>query len=143
MFTWAQRHEIIVAPRVESIGVDDQARGYDPDDCPFDDPFGFFRVFDLFAYGDLVTVLNQFGDIRLTAMERHSAERNFFFCALVSRCQGNIQNTRRNHSVLHEHFIEITEAKEEDRIRIFGLDLQVLLHHGCGFCHQCISSTII
>ena len=143
VFIRQQRHQVIVASWIQGIGVNNQTGGYNPDNRALDNSLGLLGVFHLFADRDLMTILDQFGDIRLAAVKRHATKRNFRFCALVSRRQGDIENARRNHSVFHEHFIEIAKAKEENRIRIFRLDLQVLLHHGCGFCHQSINSTII
>ena len=49
----------------------------------------------------------------------------------VARGQGNPEQRRGSFGVFAEQLIEITHAKEQQGVRIAGLELAILLHHGC------------
>ena len=131
----AKRQQIVVLIRGKAFGLNQQTGCDDPDHLATNDSLGLLRVFNLLADGHLVAGLNQFCYIRGNGVVRDTAERNFVAAPLVAGGKGDVEDARGDKCVIQEHLVKIPHAEKKDRIRVSGLDLQVLAHHGGLFCH--------
>ena len=111
----------------------DGARRDDANDLPRHQlgRFGIGRA--LLADGDLVSRLQQLGDVRLRGMVRHAAQRD---AVLVARGELDVEHARADFGVLEEHLVKVAEAEKQDRVGHALLDAQVLRDEGCLLdCH--------
>ena len=69
-------------------------------------------------------------EIFVGALDRHAAHRDVHSQMLAALGQHDTERPARDLGVLEEHLIEIAHPVEEQAIRIGGLDLEILLHHG-------------
>ena len=90
------------------------------------------RVFHLIADGDLESLANQLGDVVLRRVIRHAAHRNGDALFLVARSQRDLQLLGRDHRVFKEQLVEITQAKEQQRMGMLFLDGCILPHQRRG-----------
>jgi hypothetical protein len=72
---WSDSREVIVSIRVEHPLVEVSAGGKDLCDFPFDE-LAWFRLFELFADGNLAPGAEQFGDVGVGRMKGNAAHRD-------------------------------------------------------------------
>jgi hypothetical protein len=124
-----ETHQVMILTGAQVDGVRCETRSEDPDDLSLHNPFGQFRIFHLIAEGNFMPLLEKLGDIGFDRKVGDAAERDAIFPALISRGQCNIQFLRGHPGILEEHFIKITHPKEENRIRVLALNLEILFDH--------------
>ena len=76
--------EVMGAFRVEQVILQHCSRGDDAHHLPFHQSLGQFRVFHLFADGDLFALLDQFGNVLVGCMMRDAAHGNGIGLVLVA-----------------------------------------------------------
>lgn len=85
-------------------------------------------VLDLLADGDAMAHADQTLDVLVLGAHRHAREGHVPGAAVVSRGQGEPQQFGARLRVLVEHFVEIADAEEDQRVRMARLGLTPLLH---------------
>src|SRR5262249_22964009 len=86
----------------------------------------------LLADRDLLARGQQLSDVRVERVLGNAAHRRLDVAVLVARGEDEAQERRRHLRVLEEHFVEIAQPVEEDRVPRLPLEIPVLLKHGCG-----------
>ena len=124
------RGEQIVAVPIQQGFFDDGARRDDADDFSLDRAFRQRGVTDLFADRHGKTLSHESCKIGVCTVNRNSGHRNRLPRGAAATCKRNVNQGRGASSVVVKQFIKIAHAIEEQHIRAFRLDPQVLLHHG-------------
>ncbi|OPY88266.1 MAG: hypothetical protein A4E72_01359 [Syntrophus sp. PtaU1.Bin208] len=122
------RRQKVIFFGVEILRIHNQAGRNDPDDLPLNDPFGQFRIFDLFTDRHLESLFNELRDISGQGMIGKAAEGNAVLFSLVSRGEGDLQNFRSGYGVFKKYFVKIPHAEKDDAVRMLVLHLHILLH---------------
>ncbi len=130
-----ERDEVIVAPRVEQRILGQRARGDEthhvaPHHALRSALLRLRRVLHLLAHGDAMAERNEPVEIFVGALDRHAAHRDVHSQMLAALGQHDAERPARDLGVLEEHLVEIAHPVKEQAIRIGGLDLEILLHHG-------------
>ena len=86
-------------------------------------------IFELFADSDAVAERDQLVQIVVGALDRHAAHRNVLAEMLAALGQHDAERAAGDLGIVEEQFVEIAHPVEQQRARIGGLDLDVLLHH--------------
>ena len=90
------------------------------------DEFAGLGFLGLLADGDLASGSKQATDVRVRRVMRQAAHRN-----AIARGEGEIDQLRASLRVLEEHFVEVAEAEEQERVLgQFAFDAAILGHHG-------------
>ena len=117
--------QVVVSTRFDLVVFDCGARCEDSSQRALDE-FSRLGSFHLIAYGHFLSGLESFSDILLRGVvgnTRHEVVAPF--------CKSDSQQLRPDFCVLVKHFVEVTETKQEQRVRgQVTLNLEVLLHHG-------------
>ena len=98
---------------------------------PLDNSDSFLGVFQLVADGDPMARANQLGQVIIERMVRKSGQFNFTRTPVSPFREDDVQHRGGLHSIFSKRFIEISDAKQQQRIRIIGFDPIVLLHQRC------------
>ena len=71
-------------------------------------------------------------------MKGHAAHGNWRAVGVAAAGQGNVEKLRRPLGVIIEELVEVAHAVEQQVLGVFGLDAEVLLHHGrvAGAVHE-------
>ena len=95
-------------------------------------------VADLLAYRHRFAQPDQLGQVRLHSVKRHAGHGDgLAFGGFAPGGQGDVQQPGRFLGVLEKQLVEIAHAKEQQVVRVLGLEAQVLLNDwrvGGGFC---------
>ena len=122
--------EEIVFFRVEHIVCHRHARRYEFRDAALHEFLREFRVFQLVADGHAETRANE---ARQICVERVEGEARHFRCRpvalVVAARERNAQHTRSRHGIGGICFVKVAAAKQQNGIRVFGLEVIKLLHH--------------
>ncbi len=106
------------------------------------------RVFELVADGNSSSSSDQFWQIRVEGMMRKSRHLGgWFVSGVVSFSQCNSEDATCIYGIVAIRFVEVAAAEEQQRIRVFCLQGEELLHHRrqslfC-FCHISSVKTIV
>ena len=84
----------------------------------------------LLANGDRLAVPDELGQITFDRVKRHASHRDRQPPGLAATREGDVQQRGRFFGVSKKQLVKITHAVEDQRIGKFGLDAQILLHHG-------------
>src|SRR5574344_225202 len=131
-FTKMYGSQEVVLLIVEHIIAHRHTRRNQFGDTPFDERLGEFGVFQLVADGDTFAGPYQFRQISIKSMVRES--RHFgrtFITSVIAPCERNTQYLCRRNSIFAVCFIEIAATKQQQRVRMFRLQREKLLHHRC------------
>ena len=77
-----------------------------------------------------VSCFDEFGDIFVGTVIGHACHRDRMVRSLVLRCEDEIQELATELSIFPEYFIEISQTKKKNTIRVLFLEIDVLLHSG-------------
>ncbi|MPM35347.1 hypothetical protein SDC9_81938 [bioreactor metagenome] len=120
-----ERHQKIADRRIEHARIDDRARSDDPGDRAFDDALGQLRILELLRDGDLDPGIEQARQLRVKRVIGKSAHG-----IALPLGQRQLHQRAAPHRVVEEHFVEVPEPEEQNRILgDIGLGRAVLLHH--------------
>ena len=90
------------------------------------------RVADLLTDGYFIAAIDELVDIRFGRMVRHAAHRYAVACR-TALCQRKFQLFGNEQSVIHEHFIEITQTEKQYLVGMSIFYCLILLHHRSQF----------
>src|SRR5690606_3263377 len=68
-------------------------------------------------------------NVPMGGMMRNARHGDLIDLSLVAARQGKVENTRAEHGVFAEHFVEVAKTEEDYRVRVAGLRVRVLAHH--------------
>ena len=123
-------HEEVVAAFFEQGLVAQGAWRDDPDYLAVHRALAGFRVAGLFTDGDGVAAPDQARDIAFRGVIGYPRHRYWLTGGLATGGQGNVQHFRRAAGILVEQFVEVAHAVEQQLVRVLGLELEILAHHG-------------
>jgi hypothetical protein len=90
--------------------------------------FGKARVFHLVTDGHAETLAHQARNIGLGGVVRNTAHRDGLALLLIPRGERDLKLFGSNDSILKKEFVEIAQAKEEQRLRMALFNRTVLPH---------------
>ena len=124
---------------VEHIVAHGHTRGHQFGNAALHQGFGEFGVFQLVANGHPASGTNQFGQVSVERMVWKSGHfGRTRRTAIVTAGKGNTQNLGCGHRILAIGLIEVTTTKEHQRVGMFRLQREKLLHHrGKSFFLSC------
>ena len=96
-------------------------------DTAFDDGFGKFRVFQLFAYSHAQASAHQFGQVGVNGMMGKASHIYGGRCPVGLLGQHNAENLRCPQCVIAVSLIEVTHTHQEQGIGMLRLELVILL----------------
>jgi hypothetical protein len=123
-----ERGQVARQLRVEHLVVEHDAGRDHANDLALDQALGELGVLHLLADRDLVAELGQLGEVAARGVIGHAAHRDRVLFALVARREHEIERARRDHRVLEEHLVEVAAPKEEQRVGVLLLQIEVLPH---------------
>src|SRR5262249_15998892 len=92
-------------------------------------------ILDLFTDGDAKAFFDQLRKVAVHRVERDAAHWNSISAGVLrTRCQREVERPRGHEGVLVEHLVEVAHAKEDDRIAVLTLRVEILTHRWCGGC---------
>ncbi len=109
--------------------VDISGRSDDGRDASLDDLSGLGLAY-LVSDSYFVSCFDEFGDIFVGTVIGHACHRDRMVRSLVLRCEDEIQELATELSIFPEYFIEISQTKKKNTIRVLFLEIDVLLHSG-------------
>jgi hypothetical protein len=132
-----QRHQIVVAARIEQRVLGDRAGGDDADHLAADDGLGaallrLGRILHLLADGDLEALADQLRKIGIGGVGGHAAHGYVLAAVLAALGEGDVERLRRLHRIVEEQLVEIAHAVEQQAIGVRPLGREVLRHRRRG-----------
>src|SRR5205085_9547604 len=99
---------------------------------------GLRRVFGLLADRDAIPFTDQTRDVARDRVMRHAAHGDWCAALFVARGQSDLKFASACDGVVEEEFVEVAEAKEEQRARMLLLQFLILPQHWgkCDFSHD-------
>ena len=128
-FAKVNGREVIVAPGIEHVIVERNAGRHQLRYTAPDNAFGQRGVFELVADGHAFARPDEFGQVRIEGVMRKTGQF-FVGAAVVAFGERNAQNLAGPNGIFAEGFVEITDAEEQQRTGVFGLNLVVLAIEG-------------
>ena len=128
-------HQEIVFGFLQGLHVQIGAGRHHTDHFPLDQSLRLSGIFHLFPDGNLISFVDQLGQVAFHRVIRDAAHGRSFLQPAGFSCQRQLQLLRRHNGVLKKHFIEIPQPVKEDTVRILFFCLHVLLHHGRQIIH--------
>ena len=128
----------VVVPAVLQHGRGNyRARGDHPDNIPVHQSPGLGGILGLLADSHLVALGDKPGDVAVAGVVGYAAHGGALLRGLVPvpGGQGQVQLPGHQLGVLIEHLIKVPQPEKQNGIRILGLDVQILLHHGGKLRH--------
>ena len=114
---------------VENVGVRQRAGRHDADDLAFDEALRLPRILDLIADGDAEALLHEPRDVGVDGVVGHAAHRDAAAIAVLgSRRQRQLERARRDQRIVVEDLVEISHAKQQQRVAMLIFRVQVLAH---------------
>ena len=117
--------QIVVLPHFQYIIVERHTWRYEFGYATPHNAFGHGGVFELVADGYALARPHKFGQIGVERMVRKTCQL-FLRPAIVAAREDNAQNTTGPDGIFAEGLVKIAHPKQQQRTRIFGLDLVVL-----------------
>ena len=121
--------QVVVAPFVEHPRFDHGALGDDAAHRALDQAIA--RLAHLLGNGDAIPRSHQLGDVAVDAVVGHAGQRHALVVAHRPDGEHYVTDARHDLGVVVEGFVEITQAKEQNTIRVLVFDRQILLSHRC------------
>ena len=130
------RQKIILAV-VENSVADGDAGGYKLGYAAFDELLRCLRVFELLADGHALAGAHELRQICVEGMVGKPCQFDILRRAVGAPCQRDAQNFAGRHRVVGKSLIEIAHTKEQHRVGVLLLSLDILLHQRrlCYLCH--------
>ncbi len=113
----------------QQFGVGQRAWRDDPYYLAFDRALAGGHVADLFADGDRLTELDEFGQVAFQGMKGHTGHDHRLARRLAAPCQRDVEQARGFFSIGKKDLIEVAHAVENQGVGVLCLDAQVLGHH--------------
>ena len=114
---------------LERAGVGERAGRDHPHDFAPDDSTCLARVLHLLAYRNAKPLSDQAGKVGVGRMPRNPAHRDLAAAGVLgTRREGQLQGFGRGDRVLVEELVEVAHAKEDQRVGVPALGVQVLAH---------------
>jgi hypothetical protein len=136
------RYDVVVAIPNQPVVRQHRAGRDRLDHGSADDALGQFGIFDLFADRDAVAFGDQPPQVFRGRLHWDAGEWDFCCRAVIPRGERQPQLARGELGIVLEHLVEVAHAKKQDRLRVAGLDVTVLLHQRClGHCCHGSSTT--
>ena len=120
------RRQIIIALGAQQRILNHRPRCDDAHDIALDEPLDLFRVFKLFDEHNLVTLVNQFRDVRLDVMMRYTRPRQARAFGERACGEDEFEFARGDFGIGVERLVKIAGAKEDERSGESCFDLPVL-----------------
>ena len=127
--------QIVVAPGVEQRVLGERAGRHQPHHVAAHHALAaallrLRGVFELLAHRDAVAERDQAMQIFVGALDRHAAHRDVAAEMLPAFGEHDAERARGDFGIGEEQLVEVAHPVEQQAVRIGGLDLDVLLHHG-------------
>ena len=108
------------------------ARSHQFGDASLDEFLRQLRVFQLVADGDASSCAYEFRQVGIQCVMRESRHLVAFdTCTVVAVRQRDAENLCCHDGIVAVSLIEVATAEQQQRLRVFGLEVEELLHHGC------------
>ena len=134
-----EREEEVVRGPVQELRVGDGARRDDAHDLAPHQLLALGGRLHLLAHGDLLARADEARDVAVGGVVRDPRHRDRPL-ALLARRERELQQAGRGVRVLEEQLVEISEAEQQQIVRVALLELPVLQHHrsqlGRGLRHE-------
>ena len=124
------RHQDAVALVLQQGCVGEGAWRHDARDLALDRPARGAGIANLLADRDRLAQPHEAGEVLVDRVMRHTRHLDGFARRFTPAGQGDVEQARCPFGVAVEQLVEIAHAIEHQRVRVLGLDAQVLLHHG-------------
>ena len=123
------RHQKRRLPRVQVARIGQRPGRDDADDFALDDALGLAGVFHLIANRDPESLFHQPRDVAVHGVKRHAAHRNAAAVGVFRpRGQRQLEGPGRDERVFVEHLVEVAHAKEQNRVAMLLLGVEILAH---------------
>ena len=123
----ARQHALAV--RIQQPVFGQRPRGHDARHAALDRSLRRGRVADLFADRDGSSHAREARQVAVHAVVGHARHGDGTSPRASSGGEGNVEQVRRLAGVVEEQLVEVAHAVEQQDVREFGLDTEVLLHH--------------
>ncbi len=123
--------EEIVFASVEQRAIRGRARRYDAHNFSADKFLARAGQLHLIANRNLESGADQPRDVTFGGVVRNAAHRNGLALFAIPRSERDLQFSRGYDRVFIKKFVEIAQAKEQQRMRVARLDGVILLHQRC------------
>ena len=132
------RSQKVILPPFQHIVIHRNARGDQLRDPSLDQFLGHFRILQLVAYRHPPARFHQLRQVGIERVIREARHWHILRRAVRALRQHNAERLSPIDSVLPIHFVEVAHAKEQNGLRMLGLNAKILLHQGGfdGFCHS-------
>ena len=124
-----------LASIIEQCRIGDRARRDHPYHRALDGSLGLGRIADLLADRHRLALAHQAREIVVDALHRNARHRDRRPGGLSARGQRDVEQLRSLARILEEKFVEVAHPIEQQRVRMLGLQAEVLLHHRGMVCH--------
>ena len=110
-------------------------------DATLDELLGQLGVFQLVADGHAPASPDELGQISVEGMMRKTRHLVALVISIVAMCQCDAQYLCSHYGIVAIGLIEIAATKQQQRLRVFRLEVEKLFHHRCElitipFCHK-------
>ncbi len=137
------RRQIVVFLGLQNVDAGGRSRSDDAHHFAPHQLFSWSRRFHLIANCDFVSGAQKPRDVSLRGVVGNSAHRHRFAFFAVAGGQSDLQFARRGDSVFIKQLVEVSQAKQHQRVRVPPLYGVVLPHQRCGwFSHVWWSAAI-
>ena len=126
---FGDRQQQRIAPLGQQLAVGQRARRDDAHHLALDRALGGGDIADLLGHGHRFAELDQPRQIALDRMHRHTGHHDRLTRALPARRQRDVEQAVGLARVVEEDLVEVAHAEEQQRLRMLGLQAQVLRHH--------------
>jgi hypothetical protein len=123
---------MVVGRVVEDALIQGGAGGDDAHDLAADEALGLLGVLGLLGNGDASAEAHELGQIALESVVGHARHGHIAVGPGGLAGDGDLEQTAGLLGVLGIRLVEIPAAKEEERVRVLGLERRILAHHGRG-----------
>ena len=124
-----QRRQWPVLALGQQLRVRQRAGGDGADHLPLHGPLAGGRVPDLLTDGHRLAQCHQPRQVLLQRLHGHPGHGDRLAGRRAALGQRDRQQLRRLAGIVVEHLVKVAHPVEKQRIRMFGLDAQVLAHH--------------
>jgi len=123
---------------VQELWLDDGAGGDDARHRAGDQPLAG-DLPDLLGDGDAVALVDEAGDVPLDGVVGDAGHRHPHPLGDRARGQDQVELAGGDLGVLVERLVKIAQPEKDDRVRVLGLDLEILFAYRGYFSHGCVA----
>ena len=124
-----------LASIIEQGRIGDRARCDHPYHRALDRSLGLGWIADLLADRHRLALAHQACEIVVDALHRNARHRDRRSGGLPACGQRDVEQLRSLARILEEELVEVSHPIEQQRVRMLGLQAEVLLHHRGMVCH--------